>query len=212
VSAAGFRRALGKDFESDGTSIVDAIAASLASSSETVDDLVQNWGEFVKRYVAEWKLGNLGVAFSVVKSSTGAEKEELLFLRKSGISALATSGKNASSSGAHMRFQNDAVENATSLLSRAAGNSVERMAKLLGCNFCGLENREAVDWLDLATCEATGTGGLSMTGRSSSSSAHDALFRDQRRLLQRQTILTVRKAWESLIVNDKDLAACAQSI
>ena len=212
VSAAGFRRALGKDFESDGTSIVDAIAATLASSSETVDDLVQNWGEFVKRYVAEWKLGNLGVAFSVVKSFTDAEKEELLFLRKSGISALATSGKNASSSGAHMRFQNDAVENATSLLSRAAGNSVERMAKLLGCNFCGLENREAVDWLDLATCEATGTGGLSMTGRSSSSSAHDALFRDQRRLLQRQTILTVRKAWESLIVNDKDLAACAQSI
>ena len=93
------------------------------------------------------------------------EKEELLFLRKSGISALATSGKNASSSGAHMRFQNDAVEDATSLLSRAAGNSVERMAKLLECNFCGLENREAVDWLDLATCEATGTGGLSMTGR-----------------------------------------------
>jgi len=44
------------------------------------------------------------------------------------------------------------------------------------------------------------------------SKSHDTLFRDQRRLLQRQTVLTVRKVWESLIVNEKDLAACAQSV
>ena len=212
VSAVGFRRALGsKDFEIDRKSIVDVIAETLASSSETVDDLVQNWREFVKRYVAEWKLGNVGVAFSVVKSSTNAKKEELLFLRKSGISTLATSSPNAAFSEAHMRFQNEAVEDATLLLSRAAGNSIERMASLLGCNFCGLENREAIDWLELATCEATGAGGLFMNDKNLSKS-HDTLFRDQRRLLQRQTVLTVRKVWESLIVNEKDLAACAQSV
>ena len=220
VSAAGFRRALGsstghrsnsEDVCIDGTSVIDIIAANLASSSETIDDLLQNWRIFVKRYVSEWKLGNLGVAFSVVKSSTNANLEELLFLRKSGISALATGSTNALSPGTHMRFHNDAVEDATSLLSRAAGNSIERMATLLGCNFCGLENREAVDWLELAACEATGAGGITAT-TSNSGDTHDTLFRDQRRLLQRQTILTVRKAWESLLVNDEDLATCVQNI
>ena len=223
VSLTSIRRALGnsnnadfsQQFETD-VSILDFIATSLATSSQSIEELIEKWKAFVEAYVTEWTSGNYGIAFCSVpaatsQSSKSSSAAELLFLRKSGVSVLPTKIDVSSQSGTTMRFKNDSVESTVSLLSRAAGNSIERMATLLGCNFCGLENREAVDWLEVAASEATGFGKVTSIN-TSNCNAKDIMFRDQRRLLQRQTILSLRKSWESLMVNDADLGACVESI